>query len=54
MKGSTMTPIRVLALSIPCGWLLTLLLVFLVFPWVEDTTIGFDAPHLTGRLTFTK
>lgn len=44
-----MTPIRVLALAIPCGWLLAVL-GFILLIELEDTTIGFDAPHLKARL----
>ena len=42
--------IRVLILSIPCGWLLAAL-GFILFLELEDTTIAFDAPHLKVTLT---
>lgn len=51
-----MTPLRalaVLALSIPCGWLLAVL-GFVLLVELEDTTVGFDAPHLALRLHLTK
>jgi len=48
-----MTPLRVLALSIPCGWLLAVL-AFILLIELEDTTLGFDAPHITARLALTK
>lgn len=48
-----MTPIRVLALSIPCGWLLAAL-GFILLIELEDTTFGFDAPHLALKLQLHK
>lgn len=51
-----MTPLRalaVLALAIPCGWLLAVL-GFVLLVELEDTIIGFDAPHLALKLQLHK
>lgn len=45
--------LTVFALAIPCGWLLAVL-GFVLLIELEDTTIGFDAPHLALRLQLHK
>jgi len=53
---STMTPLRaltILALSIPCGWLLAVL-GFVLLVELEDTTFAFDAPYLSAKLQLHK
>jgi hypothetical protein len=51
-----MTPLRaltILALSIPCGWLLAVL-GFVLLVELEDTTFAFDAPYLSAKLQLHK
>ncbi|MFA5607161.1 MAG: hypothetical protein WDA07_08235 [Leucobacter sp.] len=48
-----MTLFRALAIAIPCGWLLAAL-GFLLLVELEDTTVGFDAPHVKASLRLVK
>lgn len=44
-----MTPLRILALAVPCGWLLAAL-GFILLIELEDTTVAFEVPHLQAHL----